>query len=45
MDVSNPSNFVRILEIIPSKCFGIEIGVSSYSYNDLQTKKRYKTVF
>ena len=39
MDVSNPSNFVRILELFQQNVPELKIVFSSYSFNDTQTKR------
>lgn len=45
MDVSNPSNFVRILELFHQNVSELKSVFSSYSYNDLQTKKAIQELY
>lgn len=45
MDVGNPSNFVRILELFSNKHQDLKKGISSYSYSDDQTKSAIKEVY
>ena len=45
MDVSNPSNFVRILELFHQNVPELKSVFSSYSYNDLQTKKAIQELY
>jgi threonine synthase len=44
MDVGNPSNFVRILEIFQHKFGDLKKVLSSYSISDAQTKEAIKSV-
>ncbi len=44
MDVGNPSNFVRILELFDHQFLNLENILSSYSISDTDTKKVIKTV-
>ncbi|MDT0677491.1 threonine synthase [Autumnicola musiva] len=44
MDVGNPSNFVRVLEIFENKFGNLKKHLSSYSFDDLATKMAIKEV-
>ena len=44
MDVGNPSNFVRILEIFDQQFMSLKNVMSSYSISDEETKKTIKEV-
>lgn len=45
MDVGNPSNFVRILEIMQNNFDVLKNGLSSYSFDDIQTQVTIKRVY
>lgn len=45
MDVGNPSNFVRILEIFQNEFGSLKNMLSSYSISDEETKKAIKEVY
>lgn len=45
MDVGNPSNFVRILELFNNEFSNLSKQLSSYSYTDEETKEAIKKVF
>ncbi len=45
MDVGDPSNFVRILELFENDFLNLKNRISSYSFNDEQTKEAIKKVF
>jgi threonine synthase len=45
MDVGNPSNFVRILEIFHNEFGSLKNKLSSYSISDEETKKAIKEVY
>lgn len=45
MDVGNPSNFVRILELFNNEFGNLSRELSSYSYTDKETKEAIKKVF
>ncbi len=45
MDVGNPSNFVRILEIFHNEFGSLKNTLSSYSISDEETKKAIKEVY
>lgn len=45
MDVSNPSNFVRIFELFEKKYGSLSSVFSSYSFDDEQTKATLKKVY
>lgn len=45
MDVGNPSNFVRVLELFHQEFDGLKKVLSSYSITDEETKATIKTVF
>jgi threonine synthase len=45
MDVGNPSNFVRILEIFENQFTDLKNTLSSYSISDEETRKTIKEVF
>lgn len=45
MDVGNPSNFVRIMEIMQNKFDNLKQGLLSYSYNDEDTAATIARVF
>lgn len=45
MDVSNPSNFVRILELFENSFGSLSSELSSYSFNDIQTLKAVNTLY
>lgn len=45
MDVGDPSNFVRILELFNNKFKTLKANLSSYSFNDLATLKTMKEVY
>jgi threonine synthase len=45
MDVGNPSNFVRIMEIMQNKFDNLKQGLLSYSYNDENTAATIARVF
>ena len=45
MDVGNPSNFIRILELFKHEYSQVKNAISSYSITDAQTKETLKNVF
>lgn len=45
MDVGNPSNFVRILEIMQNNFEQLKNTMSSYSYDDIETKATITSVY
>ena len=45
MDVGNPSNFVRILELFKNEFQGLKKVLSSYSFSDEETKAAIKRVY
>jgi threonine synthase len=45
MDVGNPSNFVRILEIMQNNFEQLKNGLSSYSYDDITTQATITRVY
>ena len=45
MDVGNPSNFVRIMEIMQNNFEGLKSGLSSYSYDDITTQATITRVY
>lgn len=45
MDVSNPSNFIRIMNLYKNNITNIKKKLSSYSFNDKETLKNIKKVF
>jgi threonine synthase len=45
MDVGNPSNFVRILELFNNQFDALRNALSSYSISDAETKETIKEVF
>ena len=45
MDVSNPSNFIRIQEIFNNDLQKVKKVIKGYSYNDQQTKKAIKDLY
>lgn len=45
MDVGNPSNFVRILELFENDIKSLQTQVSAYSYEDSITKQAMKEVY
>ena len=45
MDVGNPSNFVRIMEIMQNNFENLKNGLSSYSYDDLTTQATITRVY
>ncbi|MDT0649766.1 threonine synthase [Autumnicola edwardsiae] len=45
MDVGNPSNFVRVLELFQNEFGNLKEYLSSYSFDDLATKMAIKEVF
>ena len=45
MDVGNPSNFVRILEIMQNNFDQLKIALSSYSYDDISTQAAITRVY
>lgn len=45
MDVGNPSNFVRVLQLFNNQFADLKNAVSSYSISDAETKKTIKEVF
>ena len=45
MDVGNPSNFIRILEIMQHRFGALKNGLSSYSFDDEATKAAITRVF
>jgi threonine synthase len=45
MDVGNPSNFVRILEIMQNNFENLKNGLSSYSYDDITTQATITRVY
>lgn len=45
MDVGNPSNFVRVLELFGNEFQSIKKSISSYSFSDDQTKAAIKKVY
>lgn len=45
MDVGNPSNFIRILELFENEFGALKNNLSSYSFDDDQTKMAMKKIF
>jgi threonine synthase len=45
MDVGNPSNFIRILELFENDYNQIKTTISSYSFNDEETANTLKNVY
>ncbi len=45
MDVGNPSNFVRIMEIMQNNFEALKSGLSSYSYDDVATASTIHRVY
>ena len=45
MDVGNPSNFIRILELFDNNYDLIKSAISSYSFNDEETAMTIKNVY
>ncbi len=45
MDVGNPSNFVRIMEMMQNNFEQLKKGLSSYSYNDISTQATITRVY
>ena len=45
MDVGNPSNFVRIMEIMQNNFDHLKNGLSSYSYDDIVTEATIHRIF
>lgn len=45
MDVGDPSNFVRVLELFDNKYSSLKDALSGYSFDDSQTKKAIKEVY
>ncbi|MGM0933329.1 MAG: threonine synthase [Bacteroidota bacterium] len=45
MDIGNPSNFVRVLEIFQNEFKNLKEVLSSYSFDDEKTKKAIKEVY
>lgn len=45
MDVGNPSNFVRIMEMMQNNFEQLKKGLSSYSYNDVSTQATITRVY
>jgi threonine synthase len=45
MDVGNPSNFVRIMEIMQNNFDTLKKGLSSYSYDDITTQATITRVY
>ncbi len=45
MDVGNPSNFVRIMEIMQNNFESLQKGLSSYSYDDASTAATIQRVY
>jgi threonine synthase len=45
MDVGNPSNFVRIMEILQNNFENLKQGLSSYSFDDLTTQATIARVY
>ena len=45
MDVGNPSNFVRILEIMQNNFDQLKNGLSSFSFDDIETQATIKRVY
>ncbi|MDX1543328.1 MAG: threonine synthase [Christiangramia sp.] len=45
MDVGDPSNFVRILQLFNNEYLSLKKNLSAYSFNDEETKKAIKEVF
>ena len=45
MDVGNPSNFVRIMEIMQNNFENLKHALSSYSYDDATTQSTIKSVY
>ncbi|MFV8224347.1 threonine synthase [Christiangramia aquimixticola] len=45
MDVGDPSNFIRILEIFENEFKSLKQGFTAMSYSDTQTKKTMKEVY
>lgn len=45
MDVGDPSNFVRILQLFDNEYLSLKNNLSAYSFDDVQTKKAIKEVF
>lgn len=45
MDVSDPSNFIRIQKLFNNDLFGLKKSVSAYSYSDKQTEKAIREIY
>ena len=45
MDVSDPSNFIRIQKLFNNDFFGLKKSVSAYSYSDKQTEKAIREIY
>lgn len=45
MDVGDPSNFVRILQLFDNEYLSLKKNLSAYSFDDEETKKAIKEVF
>jgi len=45
MDVGNPSNFVRMLDLFDHSCPEMNKEISAFSFNDIQTREAMKKVF
>lgn len=45
MDVGDPSNFVRVLELFDNKYSSVKNALSAYSFNDEVTRKAMKDVY
>jgi len=45
MDVSNPSNFIRIQELFNNKLSSLKKSFSSYSFSDDETKQMMKSIY
>ena len=45
MDVGDPSNFIRVLELFKKEFPKLKKGFSAYSFNDEETRKAIKQVF
>ena len=44
MDVSDPSNFIRIQKLFNNDLFGLKKSVSAYSYSDKQTESNKRNL-
>ena len=45
MDIGNPSNFVRILELFQNEYGNVKENLNSFSYNDEETKQAMQSVY